>query len=429
MKRFTDAFLSRFLADLWKDRGKTTVIVVGLLLLSVVIHLTTANAQEVTIQKSNPSQFNVVSAPLPNFPISSSQTVSGPIANVDPFIGTGGAIHDFPGAIVPFGMVSISPDTNLAHAGGFNYGDPDIMGFSQVHEEGVGCADLGNILIVPTTGGIATSESGYQSPYNNLAASPGYFRATLTNSGTTAEMTATIHASYNQYTFPARNGDANILIDVTHALSPYVQGGTVNVISPTEVQGWATSGHRCGHSNLQTVYFDAQFSKAATKIGTWLNGVTSTASSQTGQHVGAYFSTTTAANEVITVKIGVSYTSVANAVLNVNTEIPAGTTFNQILTNAQNAWNTELSKITVGGGTSDQQKEFYTALYHSLMIPNVLSDVNGQYPGPNNSGVKTAAGYVQYDFFNTWDQQRSNFALLALGWPERLSDMMKSVDA
>src|SRR5260221_10750769 len=394
-----------------------------------VVHLGVTNAQEIG---STPSLLPIV------FPIiyhgdsphgnDHAATIERtPADYVQPFIGTGGANHDFPGAVMPFGMVSISPDTNLVHAGGYNYGDPNIMGFSQVHEEGVGCRDLGNILIVPTTGEVATTESGYQSPYNSEVASPGYYKVDLTKYSVTVEMTATTRASYSKYTFPARSGDANILIDVTHALSEFVQGGSVTVVSPTEVQGWATSGHRCGFGNLQTVYFDAQFSKAAAKIGTWKDGSVTTALTQSGQHVGAYFTTSTTANETISVKIGVSYVSVQNSRQNVNTEIPASQTFDQAVTNAHNAWNTELGKISVTGGTADLAALFYTSLYHALLMPNVLSDVNGQYPA--GGSVKTATGYTQYDFFNTWDQYRSNFALLSLGWPERESAMMKSVVA
>ncbi|MEP7284695.1 MAG: GH92 family glycosyl hydrolase [Chloroflexota bacterium] len=346
---------------------------------------------------------------------------------VDPFIGTGGDGNTVPGALVPWGMVYVSPDTTVQHASGYKKGDPHILGFSQLHGSGLGCTELGNILVMPTVGNIATTEVGYQSSYDSEIATPGYYKVHLSTPNVTAEMTATTRVSFSKYTFPERSGDANIIIDVAHTIAPDVDSAYVSIVSNDEIDGWVKSGDFCGAHNLETIHFAARFSKAALSSGTW--GTESSDKATTTPQkpqAGAYFRFATTANEAITVKIGISFVSVTNARLNLDTELPDGTTFDQVKAEASNVWAAELGKIAVTGGTDEQKKIFYTSLYHMLIDPAVFSDVNGEYQGINETGVKKT-DYTRYHIFATWDQYRNLHPLLALVYPEREIDMVKSM--
>jgi predicted alpha-1,2-mannosidase len=348
---------------------------------------------------------------------------------VDPFIGTGGPGNTFPGAVMPWGMAAISPDTGTDPAG-YKSGAANIQGFSQIHLSGVGCGDFGNILLQPTTGAIQTTEANYDSTYNTEVTSPGYYKANLSTWGTVAEVSANTRATISKFTFPARTGDANIIVDVSHGLSPSV-GGFVNLVSNTEVEGWNQAGGFCGASNRYTLYFVARFSKAAASTGKWTGTtqttVTAYPSSNGGTDIGAYYRFNTAANEAVYVRVGISYVSLANARANLDAEIPNTKSFDTVKLDAYNAWNTQLGKIQVTGGTTDQRKIFYTGLYHNLIHPSVFSDVNGQYQGMDSSGVKTASGYTQYHVYSLWDTYRNTHALLTLVYPERQLDMVKSM--
>jgi predicted alpha-1,2-mannosidase len=353
---------------------------------------------------------------------------------VDPFIGTAAGAqpyakgNTFPGALVPHGMVAVSPDTSPRYPGGYRSGARYIEGFSQNHMSGVGCAgDLGNILLAPTVGAVTTTEAGYRSTYGSEAASPGYYKVHLATPGVTAEMTATTRASVSRYTFPARpGGDANLLVDVSHGLTAS-RGGSVRVVSSSEVEGYNDAGGFCGTTSPYRVYFVARFGKPAAARGTWAGQTAGTAASRTGNDIGAYFRFKTAPGEAVTVRVGLSYVSVANARANLEAEIPASKSFEQVRAEALAKWNAELGKITVTGGSADQRKMFYTALYHALIHPSVNSDVNGQYPGMNGSGVRTARGYTHHHLFSLWDTYRSLHPLLTLAYPERQADMVRSM--
>lgn len=355
--------------------------------------------------------------------------------HVDPFIGTAAGAqpyakgNTFPGALVPNGMVAISPDTSPRHAGGYRSGAPYIEGFSQNHMSGVGCSgDFGNILLMPTIGAVATTEAGYRSTYGDEAAQPGYYRAFLATPGVTAEMSATTRASISRYTFPARpRGDANIVVDVSHGLTPS-RGGAVTIVSPTEVEGYNDAGAFCGTYSPYRVHFVARFSKPSSTRGTWSGASLGTTERRTGRDIGAWFRFATSAGERIEVRLGLSYVSIANARANLDAEIPGTRSFEQVRAAALAAWNTDLGRIEVTGGTTAQKTIFFTALYHALIHPSVNSDVNGQYPGMGGAGVRSTGGaYTHYHLFSLWDTYRSLHPLLTLLYPARQAHMVRSM--
>ena len=355
---------------------------------------------------------------------------------VDPFIGTAAREqpyakgNTFPGALVPNGMVAISPDTSPRYPGGYRHGAPYIEGFSQNHMSGVGCTgDLGNILLMPTVGAIRAALRGYRSAYHDETAEAGYYKVRLAKGGIVAEMSATRRASISRYTFPARNGDANILIDVSHGLSPST-GGSVRVVSANEVEGFNEAGEFCRGPNPYRLHFVARFSKPAAATGTWtatwFGAATSPASQRVGNDIGAYLRFTTAAGEAIEVRLGVSYVSIANARANLDAEIPQGRTFAQVRANAFAEWDEDLGRIRVTGGTPAQRTMFYTALYHALIHPGINSDVNGQYQGMGGAGVRNGPLF-HYHIFSLWDTYRSLHPLLTLAYPERQQQMVRSM--
>ncbi len=355
---------------------------------------------------------------------------------VNPFVGTANGGNTFPGALVPWGMVSVSPHNAPQAPSGYIYGEPALYGFGHVHLSGMGCPDLGSVLLMPTTGKIQASLEQWRSAYDSEAAAPGYYSVHLKTYDIQAEMTATTRVGVSQYYFPACKGDANILLDASQRLttdpvtlkSPSFES-SVKIISNTEVEGSSQSGDLCTPyaGNKQTVYFVAQFSKKAVQVGTWKDGIISEKKEQKGKDVGVFFRFSTTGQESLMVKVGISYVSVANARLNLQGEVPDWD-FQDIRLKAQAAWEEELSRIKITGASNGQLKVFYTALYHALIHPSVYSDVNGQYRGMDrNREVKTADTYTRYHVFSLWDSYRNLHPFLGLFYPEKDLDMVKSI--
>lgn len=367
-----------------------------------------------------------------------------PAHYVDPFIGTdaaptkiqlgtgysGGSV--FPGAGYPQGMVQWSPDTTT-EAGGYHYTQPAIYGFSLTHFSGRGCSSYQDIPFMPTVGPLTTSpatSSTYASTFSHRSesASPGYYRVHLDSSNIDVALTVTLRSGLGQFTYP-RSQAATMLINAGGSATGNSNVGTgVQIVGSNQVTGSATSGHFCGKANTYRVYFAATFDHPFTTFGTW-NGpqVNPKASTSSGQHSGAYVTFDTTQQQVVQVKVGLSFVSVANAQANLAQENPAWN-FQTVQQQARAAWNARLSSIQITGGTSDEQRIFYTALYHCFFHPNVFSDVNGQYLGFDHR-VHVAQGYTQYENFAGWDMYRSLIDLLALLEPRETSDMMQSLVA
>lgn len=349
--------------------------------------------------------------------------------------------NTYPGAVVPFGMVQLSPDTrnpplqqlmissasllgyNLHNVAGYHYGDSKIEGFSHTHVSGCGCPEYGNILLIPTTGPLEIDERGYASKFSHDSevAYPGYYAVDLDDYGIRAELTATERCGFHRYTFP-ESEDSRILIDVTHALSQ-CENAEVEIVDQDEVAGWVTSGNFCGLGNMHTVYFIAQFSRPFSSFGTWNGNEIYTSSHQSGEDIGVFVDYSTYEGEVIRIKVGISFVNISQARKNLNAEIPHWS-FDQVKNRAKEAWNNELNRIEVKGGTEEQTK-FYTALYHSLLMPHIFSDVDGRYRGMDDR--VHLADYTHYATFSLWDTFRAQHPLLTLVYPKRQSDMVRSL--
>jgi predicted alpha-1,2-mannosidase len=362
-----------------------------------------------------------------------------PVDYVDPFIGTAnqkqGVVNwkngeTFPGAVVPWGMVSVSPHNVPGSKSGYRKDAPYLYGFGNVHLSGVGCSDLGNVVLMPGAGTIRVEPEKYKSLFGDEEAGAGFYKTVLRPSGIVSEITATTHTSISKFDFTTSDSNAFVLLDASVTLNEHFMPapGYVKLISKNKVVGWTESGHFCGAPDqTQRVYFFAQFSEPADSAGTWIDKNISGGNEQSGKGVGAFFSFKNARNKIIYVKVGVSYVSIANAELNLRTEQP-GWDFQAVKKRARETWNKYLSRIEVKGGTESEKTIFYSALYHMLLHPSVFSDVNGEYLAMGHTRIKkTKPGSDFYHVFSLWDTWRNLHVFLSLFYPERQRDMVASL--
>jgi predicted alpha-1,2-mannosidase len=342
--------------------------------------------------------------------------VTDPAAAVNPFIGTAGDGNDFPGADAPFGMVQWSPDTvSRPDGGGYAYGDSAISGFSLTHLSGPGCRAAGDIPVLPTTGAVDASATDAFS-HAREAASAGYYGVTLDN-GVSVQLTTTTRTGMARFQFPA-TARASLILKL--AGSQRTDTATsFTVLSPTEIQGSATSGNFCGAGKSYTVYFDMQFSQPFTASHRY---------GRAGPGPGAAALTFGATGgQPLVARVGISYVSAANARLNLAAESP-GWNFAAARQQARAAWNAVLRRVRVGGGSAAAQAVFYTALYHSLLDPSVFSDDNGQYRGVDGAVHMVDPGHdAFYTNFSGWDIYRAQAPLEALVDPAAASDAAQSM--
>lgn len=364
-----------------------------------------------------------------------------PSSSVNPLIGTGSDPEDginlFPGAVMPFGMAQLSPDTEN-HGFGYHYIHRWMKGFSMTHMSGPGCANGGDVFFTPTTGPIVTDFPNFQTPYSHQkeSASPGYYQVELLQWAINAELTATTHTGVARFTFPA-DKPANILLPLSHTLNRVV-AASVRVVGNRRIEGYVENHGFCNMKPTYKVYFVMTFDRPFSSYGTWTaeefggpgNIVASGRSAeQVGdqQWVGAYATwTPTPKKQIITAKVGISYVDVAGAEKNLQAETE-GKDFDAVRREAEDTWNKELSLIEVSGGTPAERTVFYTALYHSLLMPMVFSDVDGRYLGFDHQIHTIAGGHQMYANFSGWDVYRSEFPLLALIQPRRVQDMAQSI--
>ena len=337
-----------------------------------------------------------------------------PTTLVNPFIGTGGHGHTFPGASMPFGMMQLSPDTRLEGwdgCSGYHYSDNTIYGFSHTHLSGTGIADYCDILFMPFTGDVKWDNKAYASSFShaNEKASPGYYEVLLDKDHIKAQLTTSWRSGMHQYTFPADAGKGSILIDLKHrdqVLESYIEK-----VSDTEVRGWRRSR---SWARSQEVYFFIRFEKPIReyliKGGDELDTKNKTMVS--GTNVQAFFSFDLPGDKTVRAKIGISPVSVEGARMNLDTEIP-GWDFGKVKYDAYTAWNNELSKIEIKGGTKDQQTVFYTALYHTMLSPNIYCDVDGKFRSTDLM-VHPSNGFTNYSVFSLWDTYRAFNPLMTI---------------
>jgi predicted alpha-1,2-mannosidase len=360
---------------------------------------------------------------------------------VNPFIGTNpaptahyGFSFDsgdvFPGATTPEGMVQFSPDTPSNIAGGYYYPDRVIKSFSLDHFSGRGIPYEGDIGLMPVAGGLSAlssfSFSNYRSTFShaNESASPGYYAVAL-DSGPTVELTDAPHTGLMQVTFPGSATKGTLLINIGNSVNG-ASAGQVNIVNGDEVTGWAqtTIG---GDSRAYRIYFSAVFDQPVTASGVWSGStLTPGQTSAAGGNTGAYVTFDTSTNPVVHAMVGISFVSVANAQLNRATEA-SDFDFAGTRQAAQTAWNNKLNAVQVSGGSTDELTTFYTALYHTLIQPNIFDDVNGQYLGFDNQVHTAASGHHHYTNIPGWDNYRSEDRLLGFLFPSEASDIAQSI--
>ena len=356
---------------------------------------------------------------------------------VNPFVGTARNGHTYPGATAPFGMVQLSPDTRTEGwdaCSGYHYSDSTILGFSHTHLSGTGVADYGDILVMPTTGAVqvrqgnpSKNERGYWSRFRHSdeTAVPGYYMVRLLDYDITAELTTSARVGVHRYTFP-RTENANILIDLKHGLGlDKVIDAQVQIVGDREIVGYRRSD---GWARNQIVYFSAQFSKPFKSFGIAVNEVPAAKRRKaSGRDLKAYAGFSTSAGEKLVLKVGLSSVSIAGARKNIQAEVPEWD-FEGVRGSADRAWNEELNRIWVDGGTESQRRTFYTALYHTMLAPNVYNDVDGRYRGMDGT-IRTAEGYQMYTVFSLWDTFRAEHPLFTIIDGARALDFVRSIMA
>lgn len=364
--------------------------------------------------------------------------VKQPVDYVNPFIGTGAVNsslsgNNFPGATTPFGMVQLSPDTRAepgwATASGYDYNDDKLYGFSHTHLSGTGVAELFDVLVMPFTGDLFTGKqpvSGFS--HRDEKATAGYYQVKLQDYNIHAELTTTIRTGFHQYQYPQQSSN-NLLIDLNHSADKGSWNFRITQAHIKVVDAYTIEGYRIVSSwaKLRKVYFYVKFSMPIVQsILTDGNQVKKATNVVNGTAVKAYLQFNSNAKP-LQVKVGLSPVSIHNARENMQMENP-GWDFEKTKLAARYAWNKELQKISIEA-TETQKEIFYTALYHTFIQPNTLSDVNGAFMAADFTTQKLAPGKIHYSTFSLWDTYRAVHPLYTLIQKERTTDFVNSLMA
>ena len=342
---------------------------------------------------------------------------------VDPFIGTGGHGHTYPGATLPHGMVQLSPDTRLDGwdgCGGYHYSDSYIYGFTHTHLSGTGVSDYGDILLMPMRGQPSFDNKVYGSKFThaNEKATAGFYSVKLDDDNILAELTATTRAGFHRYNFSG--SDSNfIILDLKHR--DEVIESSLKIIDLHTVVGmrrskaWATN---------QYVYFVIEFSRPFINKGFWKDDQllpSGDTDIKNAKNLKAFFEFD---NNTVMAKVAISSVSIEGARKNLDAEIPAWD-FDKVKQTANAIWNTELSRIAVESNDTKQLRTFYTALYHTAIVPNINQDVDGQYRGRDDK-IHTATSFTNYSVFSLWDTYRGAHPLYTIIDQKRTLDYIQS---
>ena len=377
-----------------------------------------------------------------------------PVDFVNPFIGTSNFGTTNPGAVCPQGMMSVTPFNVMGSP--TNKFDKDAQwwstpytsdndfftGYAHVNLSGVGCPELGSLLLMPTSGELNVDYKQYGSHYRDEVARPGYYSNVLTKYDIKTEVTATPRTGLARFTFP--KGEGNILLNLGEGLTNE-SGATVRFVNDTEIEGSKLLGTFCYNPQaVFPIYFVMRVNKAPKERGYWkkqrpMTGVEAEWDIHAGKYklytkynreisgddIGVWFRYDTEEQAQIEVKIGVSFVSIENARENLDKEQPAFD-FEGTVNAARSAWNKDLSRITVEGGTDDEKTIFYTGLYHLLIHPNILQDVNGEYPKMESLETGKTSG-TRYTVYSLWDTYRNVSTLMTLLFPDRQLDIINTM--
>ncbi|PIF33593.1 putative alpha-1,2-mannosidase [Flavobacterium sp. 9] len=381
------------------------------------------------------------------------------IQYVDPMIGTAKMGHTYPGATVPFGSVQLSPETDTIayslngkyngdvykYCAGYQYEDKTIVGFSHTHFSGTGHSDLGDFLIMPTTGklqlnpGVASKPlSGYRSAFSHSTekAEPAYYSVFLEDHKIKAELTATTRVGMHQYTFP-KSDEAHIILDLTSGIYNYDKKNVwtfVRVENDTLITGYRQTN---GWARTRTVYFAMSFSKPIKSYGQaaqeksvyrgfWGRfDQTKNFPEMAGQNLKLFFDFNTEEGEKIKIKMALSPVSSAGALENMKKEVP-GWDFEKVKKQSQEVWNNELNKIQIETIQKEDLVNFYTSMYHAFLGPTEYMDLDGNYKGLDMN-VHKAENFKNYTSYSLWDTYRALHPLFNIVQPARNSDMISSM--
>ena len=356
-----------------------------------------------------------------------SQPLADEVQYVDPFIGTGFHGHTFPGATRPYAMVQLSPDTHIMGwdaSSGYHYDDQQIYGFSHTHLSGTGIGDLGDILLLPFSGGdsikpVATFKKETEK------ATPGYYAVRLENLGVNVELTSTDRVGFHRYTFDNPK-DRRVMLDLGHVLQPnwghklvsndYQLVNDSTVEGTYKTQGWA---------HFHTVSYRVTFSEPMTKIYQYIDGKMRSDSLFLKLHSDKdlkFHYRFKESDKPLLVKVALSPVDVEGAEKNMEAELP-GWDFDQVRAESADIWNKALNKIQIETNDPVIRKNFYTALYHTMIAPFAYQDVDGRYLGMNKKVHTAAAGYPNYTAFSLWDTFRALHPLMTIINPSLASDM------
>lgn len=380
---------------------------------------------------------------------------------VNPIIGAQRMGHVYPGATVPFGMVQLSPETDTIsyelngkynpdvykYCAGYQYDDKTICGFSHTHFSGTGHSDLGDFLIMPTTGKLKLNPgtadqpgSGYRSRFShqNEISQANYYKVKLDDHNITAEMTTSARVGFHQYTFP-KSDQAHIVLDLMAGIYNYEDKNVwtyLRILNDSTVIGYRQTN---GWARTRTLYFAMQFNKPFIKSGYkkydkkevyrgfWGKfGQTENFPEIAGKQIRTYFDFKTEEGEKIKIKFAISPVSMAGALNNMQTEIP-GWDFEKVKNDGQELWENQLHKIEISGN-KEIKENFYTSMYHTMINPTVYMDVDGQYKGLDQN-VHKAEGFTNYTTFSLWDTYRALHPLFNIIEPKRNADMVQSMMA
>ena len=341
---------------------------------------------------------------------------------VDTRIGTKGESlacgYSFIGATYPFGMVQFTP----------SFFSPQ-KGFVVTQLSGAGCSNMGNFPVVPMAGNLKDSPFNMNSldPFESVNnASAGYLSVNSKND-ITSRLTVTKRSAIAQFKFKnSKKGTIIIGSGVNSSDAKHIKNSEINITSSTTCEGFTEGGDFCGTETPYKVYFAAEFDRPANELGTWSGNELTQSLINKGKNSGAFFTFSTENNNEVNYRIAISFVSIENAKENLMSE-KLNTSFDGYLTNTQNVWNKHLSKIKISTTNDDKKIQFYTNFYHSLIHPNIVSDINGDYMGADFKVYNNSNGKEHYSSFSVWDTYRTQAQLLAMLFPKESSEMMQSL--
>ena len=354
---------------------------------------------------------------------------------VDPFIGTGGHGHTYPGATVPFGMLQVSPDNGISKwdwCSGYHYSDSIVIGFSHLHLSGTGIGDLNDIRIMPVNKKVdltapvsSRDDLPYKSSYshNEEVSEPGYYNVILKDHNIKAELTSDLRTAFHRYTYE-KNDVQSVIIDLGFAINwDKTVGSNIKIEDEFTVSGYRYS---TGWAKNQKVYFVAKFSKPIAKYDLVVDGnYLAEINKVTGEKTTAQIFFDSGDNDVVEVQVGLSSVSVKNALENISRH-EGEFAFNEVKDDAIVLWNNNLAKIMVETPTDSLKMIFYTALYHTQIAPVTFSDANGEFRKSNDS-IVIADNFTAYSTLSLWDTFRAEQPLLTILDPEKVSDIINSM--